>query len=144
METAVEATKRGAADYLPKPFTPAQVRLVAHKVAERRALETQVETLQERLQGATPDVRLESQSPAMQQVFGPARQVAGGDTTVLIQGESGTGKGVLAHTNAPGSRHKKRYEDVLDLLDAGIHVITTLNVQHLESRYDLGDGNETE
>ena len=95
VETAVEAMKRGAADYLPKPFTPAQVRLVAHKVAERRALETQVETLQERLKGTTPDVRLESQSPAMQQVFGLARQVAGGDTTVLIQGESGTGKGVL-------------------------------------------------
>lgn len=42
----------------------------------------------------------------------------------------------LAHTNAPGSRNKKRYEDVQDILDAGIHVITTLNVQHLESLYD--------
>jgi two-component system sensor histidine kinase KdpD len=39
----------------------------------------------------------------------------------------------FAHTNAPGSRHGKRYEDVLALLDAGISVITTLNVQHLES-----------
>lgn len=42
----------------------------------------------------------------------------------------------LAHTNVPGSTNKKRYEDVLDILDAGIHVITTLNVQHLESLYD--------
>ncbi len=42
----------------------------------------------------------------------------------------------LAHTNAPGSRHPKRYQDVEDLLRAGIHVITTLNVQHLESLYD--------
>ena len=42
----------------------------------------------------------------------------------------------LAHTNAPGSRHPKRYRDVEDLLRAGIHVITTLNVQHLESLYD--------
>lgn len=40
----------------------------------------------------------------------------------------------LAHTNAPESRHPKRYQDVLDLLDAGISVYTTLNVQHLESR----------
>jgi two-component system sensor histidine kinase KdpD len=40
----------------------------------------------------------------------------------------------LAHTNAPGSRHTKRYQDVLELLDNGIHVYTTLNVQHLESR----------
>lgn len=43
----------------------------------------------------------------------------------------------LAHTNAPGSRHAKRYEDVDELLRAGIHVITTMNVQHLESLYDV-------
>ncbi len=42
----------------------------------------------------------------------------------------------LAHTNAPGSRHTKRYQDVLELLDNGIDVFTTLNVQHLESRAD--------
>ena len=42
----------------------------------------------------------------------------------------------LAHTNAPGSRHPKRYQDVLELLDAGIDVYTTLNVQHVESRTD--------
>lgn len=42
----------------------------------------------------------------------------------------------LAHTNAPGSRNSKRYQDVQDILAAGIHVITTLNIQHLESLYD--------
>ncbi len=42
----------------------------------------------------------------------------------------------LAHTNAPGSRNEKRYQDVLELLDKGMHVITTLNVQHLESLFD--------
>src|SRR5678815_198866 len=42
----------------------------------------------------------------------------------------------LAHTNAPGSRHPKRYQDVLELLDAGINVYTTLNVQHVGSRSD--------
>lgn len=42
----------------------------------------------------------------------------------------------LAHTNAPGTRHPKRYQDVIELLDAGIDVHTTLNVQHLESRAD--------
>src|SRR5664279_2505932 len=42
----------------------------------------------------------------------------------------------LAHTNAPGSRHAKRYQDVLEILDNGINVFTTLNVQHLESRTD--------
>ena len=43
----------------------------------------------------------------------------------------------LAHTNAPGSRNAKRYEDVQEILDAGIHVISTLNIQHLESLYDI-------
>src|SRR6266496_1401664 len=43
----------------------------------------------------------------------------------------------LAHTNAPGSIHARRYQDVEDLLDAGINVITTLNIQHLESLNDL-------
>ncbi len=43
----------------------------------------------------------------------------------------------LPHTNAPGTRHKKRYQDVLELLDAGINVICAMNVQHLESLNDL-------
>jgi two-component system sensor histidine kinase KdpD len=42
----------------------------------------------------------------------------------------------FAHTNAPGSRHPKRYQDIIELLDAGFDVFTTLNVQHLESRAD--------
>src|SRR5229473_1864841 len=43
----------------------------------------------------------------------------------------------LAHTNVPGSRHVKRYQDVEEILDAGIDVVTTLNIQHLESLNDL-------
>src|SRR5216684_1457392 len=43
----------------------------------------------------------------------------------------------LAHTNVPGSKHAKRYQDVEELLDAGIDVVTTLNIQHLESLNDL-------
>ena len=42
----------------------------------------------------------------------------------------------LAHTNVPGSPNPKRYQDVQDILAAGIHVITTMNVQHLESLYN--------
>jgi two-component system sensor histidine kinase KdpD len=43
----------------------------------------------------------------------------------------------LAHTNVPGSKHEKRYQDVLDLLDAGISVMTAVNIQHLETLNDL-------
>ena len=61
---------------------------------------------------------------------GPRRR-AGGRPTVALVDE-------LAHTNAPGSRHAKRYQDVEELLRAGINVITTMNIQHLESLYDIG------
>lgn len=43
----------------------------------------------------------------------------------------------LAHSNVPGSKHHKRFEDILDILDAGIHVMTTVNVQHLETLNDF-------
>jgi two-component system, OmpR family, sensor histidine kinase KdpD len=43
----------------------------------------------------------------------------------------------LAHTNAPGSRHPKRWQDIAEILDAGIDVFTTVNIQHLESRADI-------
>ena len=47
----------------------------------------------------------------------------------------------LAHTNAPGSKNRKRYEDVQDLLAAGINVISTINIQHLESLYNIVEQN---
>src|SRR6202022_573139 len=43
----------------------------------------------------------------------------------------------LAHTNAPGSKNRKRYEDIQDLIAAGINVISTVNIQHLESLYNI-------
>ncbi len=43
----------------------------------------------------------------------------------------------LAHTNVPGARHRKRWEDVVELLDQGINVISALNIQHLESLNDV-------
>lgn len=46
----------------------------------------------------------------------------------------------LAHTNVPGSKHPKRWQDVVEILDAGINVYTTLNVQHIESRKDIVEG----
>jgi NtrC-family two-component system response regulator AlgB len=96
IDTAVEAMRRGAADYLPKPFTPAQVMTVVRKVAEIRALEQKVENLQEALQHDRMEMELTSTSPLMQRAVNLARQVAQSDATILIQGESGTGKGMIA------------------------------------------------
>jgi NtrC-family two-component system response regulator AlgB len=95
VDTAVQAIQRGAADYLAKPFTPGQVRLVVERVAKLRDLEQRVAGLQ----GAGGDdltVDLGTRSPAMRRAIEFGRQVADSDATVLIRGESGTGKGVLA------------------------------------------------
>jgi NtrC-family two-component system response regulator AlgB len=98
IDSAVETMRLGATDYLTKPFTPAQVRLAVARVARLRALEQQVAGLEgqaaERDYGG--NAILNSSSPAMQRATALARQAADSDITVLIRGESGTGKGVLA------------------------------------------------
>ena len=98
IDTAVEAMRRGAFDYLPKPFTSDQVNLLMLKVAEVRNLEKKVEALQEALEKSSPEADFTSLSPAMQRILEMARRVAGSDATLLIRGESGTGKTLLART----------------------------------------------
>jgi NtrC-family two-component system response regulator AlgB len=96
IDTAVEAIKRGAADYLPKPFTPAQVALVTSKVAEQRAMERKFEALKAASGGDDPEADFPTADPAMQRALDLAHRVAGSNATVLIQGELGTGKERLA------------------------------------------------
>jgi len=96
IDTAVEAMRRGATDYIPKPFTPAQVKLAVHKVFEMRTLEQRVASLQEDLGRLNPEADFSMASPAMQRVVHLAQQVAATDATILLRGESGTGKTVLA------------------------------------------------
>jgi two-component system, NtrC family, response regulator AlgB len=96
IDTAVEAMRRGATDYISKPFTPAQVMLAVHKVFEMRTLEQKLTALQEDLGRSHPEIDFSSTSPVMQRAINLARQVAPSEATVLLRGESGTGKSVLA------------------------------------------------
>ena len=97
-DTAVEAVKRGAADYVPKPFSPPQIRLIVERLAARRAEAARVGDLESRLGEAAPEVSLDTASPGMRAVLEVVRRVAASDVAVLLRGESGTGKGVLART----------------------------------------------
>jgi NtrC-family two-component system response regulator AlgB len=96
IDTAVEAVKRGATDYLPKPFTPAQIKLAIHKVFEMRSLEQKVASLREDLGRAHLEEDFSSECPTMKRVVDLAHQAAPSDAIILLRGESGTGKSVLA------------------------------------------------
>jgi len=96
IETAVEAMRRGASDYIPKPFTPSQVKLAVHKISELKRLESHVAALQEQLERSSPELTFSSDNSAMNRSIHLARQVAPTDATMLLRGESGTGKTVLA------------------------------------------------
>jgi two-component system, NtrC family, response regulator AlgB len=96
VETAVEAMKRGASDYISKPFEPAQLMLLTQKVAERRMLERKVEALQRTLGSMDPEGDFPTSSPIWRESIEFARRIATANSPVLIHGEIGTGRGRLA------------------------------------------------
>jgi DNA-binding NtrC family response regulator len=94
--SAVEAMKRGAADYVTKPFEVDALRIKVRQLLERRALEREVARLRARVDGQERLGGLLGRSDLMQEVFRTLRRVAGSRATVLIHGESGTGKELAA------------------------------------------------
>ncbi|MGA7499131.1 MAG: sigma-54 dependent transcriptional regulator [Isosphaeraceae bacterium] len=95
-ESAVEAMKLGAVDYLPKPFTPAQVRHAARRVVTESELKRKIGELQERIEETEGETIFETNSPVFRGFLQTARRAAAADTVVMLRGESGTGKNVLA------------------------------------------------
>ncbi len=104
ISVAVEAMRRGAFDFIPKPFTPDQIRQVLDKVGKTRRLEQKVQQLESQLNEHSPDVDLSSDEPGMVKTLQIAFKAAETPATVLILGPSGTGKSVLAreiHKRSP-------------------------------------------
>lgn len=96
VKSAVEAIKRGASDYVSKPFTPEELRIIVQKVIEHSALIRENARLRRELQSKMDFQGLVGESKAMERVFALIGQVAPTDGTVLITGESGTGKEMVA------------------------------------------------
>lgn len=92
VESAVEAMKLGAVDYLSKPFSPDQLRMVLQKVADRSALIRENAALRRELEVHQGFEGIIGESPVMERVFALIKRVAPTSGTVLITGESGTGK----------------------------------------------------
>jgi DNA-binding NtrC family response regulator len=96
VQSAVEAMKLGAADYVSKPFTPDELIVVLQKVLERSALIRENIELRQKLESKQGFEGIIGESPAMERVFKLIQRVAPTDGTVLITGESGTGKEMIA------------------------------------------------
>lgn len=105
VENAIASMKRGAFDYITKPFKNEEVLVVLRNAVERRRLVTENRTLRENLRARTSQFgEIIGQSPAMGQVFDLISQAAPSRTTILVEGESGTGKELAAralHGNSP-------------------------------------------
>jgi two-component system response regulator AtoC len=99
MDTAIEAMKQGAYDFISKPFKPDEVLLTLKKAEERESLKRENRWLKERIRKIQENYqfgKMVAKSKAMQAVFELAEKVAQYSTTVLITGESGTGKELIA------------------------------------------------
>ncbi len=106
VESAVEAMKQGAADYLAKPFSPNQVRMVLKKAWERSVLIRENAALRQELEVQKGFEGIIGESRPMQRVFSMIKRVAPTDGTVLITGESGTGKEMVVRAIHRLSRRK--------------------------------------
>jgi two-component system response regulator AtoC len=108
IKQAVEAMKLGASDYITKPFQPEAIRLVSEKLIERRRLLEEVRELRQRVQEEHNLENILSKSPKMLKVFELIRSLAETDSGVMITGETGTGKELVARAIHNLSRRKNR------------------------------------
>ena len=106
IESAVEATKRGAFDYLTKPFTPEELRVVTHKAMAARTMILENILLRRELRVARDFDRIIGISKAIRRVLEVVAQAAPSDSAVLITGESGTGKELVAREIHARSRRQ--------------------------------------
>jgi NtrC-family two-component system response regulator AlgB len=106
-ESAVEAMRIGAVDYLPKPFTPEQVRSAALRVVTANVLKRQLTELRDRLDEAENESTFDTNSPTYSAFLQSVARAADSEAVVLFRGESGTGKNVLARWLRQHSRRAK-------------------------------------
>jgi DNA-binding NtrC family response regulator len=118
-KVAVQAMKLGAADYLPKPFDNDELRVVVRRVMETALLKRDHRRLLEQVQGAYSFEQIVGTSPVMQRIFATIDKIADTDVTVLIRGDSGTGKELVA--NALHYRSPRRSKPMIKMNCAALN-----------------------
>jgi len=116
IESAVEAMKKGAYDFIPKPFTPDSLRVIVKRALEKRRLSLENVLLRTELKGRFGPEVIVGQGTSMQKVEELVRQVAPTDSTVLISGETGTGKELVARAI---HNHSSRKDKPFIVIDCG-------------------------
>ena len=151
IDTAVEAIRHGAYDYLTKPIDRDRFALVVEKALERHALAFENKQLKDRLETRTRFEQMIGESEPMQRVYGLVEMVADSDVTVLLTGESGTGKELVAraiHHKSPrangpfvtlncGALPENLFESELFGYEKGAFTGATTNKL---GRFELADG----
>lgn len=153
VETAVEAMKIGARDYLTKPINDDEIKMMIHRLFEGKQLREENETLKRKLSETRSRFHnLIGEDPKMQKIYSLIQAISDTDTTVLLQGESGTGKGIIAqaiHYSDP-TRKAGPYVEVScgaiprELLESELfgHVkgAFTSAIRDRVGRFELADG----
>ena len=107
--SAVDAVKKGVYDYIPKPFTPDEVRLPLRRALEKRRLEQENTALRTQIETRYSFQNIIGNSPEIRETFRIMRHAASSESSVLVTGESGTGKELVAraiHSNSVRARKK--------------------------------------
>ena len=151
VETAVDAMKCGAYDYLAKPVHPYELKTLVNRALERRKLIEEVRTLRGTIDQKFGFENIIGRSPALMQVLDSAARVAQTDVTVLVLGETGTGKELLAkaiHVNSP--RHERPFVTIncgaipRDLLESELFGYVkgafTGALNHKKGKVEMADG----
>ncbi len=113
VQSAVEAIKEGAYDYLTKPFEPDEALLIVQRAVERKRLREQARDLRSVLAGSARFADVVAKSPAMHKVLDLLARAAESTATVLVSGESGTGKEVVSRAiHLAGPRRERRFVPV--------------------------------
>ena len=108
IESAVQAMRSGASDYIEKPFTSAQVKLLVRTLGHIRDLENEITVLKEDSRRFAPEALLQSNNSEMSRILEMLRKAAMSEAIILLRGESGTGKSIFAKTIHNSSPRAKK------------------------------------